>query len=120
MNKMPEKKYTYMRIIFFLLISNIYNVIHKYTVSLYHNTLVWLDSSPCINPLVTVPGAPIKIGMTVTLIFHSFFSSLARFRYYPSFLFLSILLCGQPGHRSPQFGKFSFLMTFIGLVVWPR
>ena len=36
--------------------------------------------SPCINPLVTVPRAPITIDI-VTLMFHSFFNSIARSRY---------------------------------------
>ena len=38
-------------------------------------------SSPFCNPLVTVPKAPITIGIIVTFIFHSFFNSLARSRY---------------------------------------
>ena len=33
------------------------------------------------NPLVTVPKAPITIGIIVTFMFHSFFNSLARSRY---------------------------------------
>ena len=33
------------------------------------------------NPFVTVPNAPITIGMIVTRMFHSFFNSLARSRY---------------------------------------
>ena len=54
------------------------------------NTVVWMFStcphisksfSPCTNHLVTVPSAPITNGITVTLMFHSFFSSLARSRY---------------------------------------
>ena len=44
-------------------------------------------SSPCTNPLVIVPGAPITIGITVTFIFHSFFSSLARCWYLSLFSF---------------------------------
>ena len=38
-------------------------------------------SSPFSNPLVTVPNAPITIGIIVTCIFHSFFNFLARSRY---------------------------------------
>ena len=42
--------------------------------------LISMSSSPCTNPLVTVPRAPITICITVTLIFHSFFfSSLVGF-----------------------------------------
>ena len=39
------------------------------------------SSSPFSNPLVTVPNAPITIGIIVTCMFHSFFNSLARPRY---------------------------------------
>ena len=39
------------------------------------------SSSPFSNPLVTVPNAPITIGIIVTYMFHSFFNSLARSRY---------------------------------------
>ena len=54
------------------------------------NATVWMvgtrpliskSSSPCTNPLVTVPSAPITIGIVVNFMFHSFFSSLARFWY---------------------------------------
>ena len=37
-------------------------------------------SSPFNNPLVTVPKAPITIGIIVTCMFHSFFKSLTRSR----------------------------------------
>ena len=55
-----------------------------------NNAVVWMvstrpptskSSSPFINPLVTVPNAPITIGIIVTCMFHSFFSSIARSRY---------------------------------------
>ena len=39
------------------------------------------SSSPFSNPLVTVPNAPIKIGMIVTCMSHSFFNSLEKSRY---------------------------------------
>ena len=54
------------------------------------NAVVWMvstcpliskSSSPCANPLVTVLSVPITIGITVTFMFHSFFSSLAKSRY---------------------------------------
>ena len=54
-----------------------------------NNAVVWMvstrpptskSSSPLNNPLVTVPKAPITIGITVTFMFHSFFNSLARSR----------------------------------------
>ncbi len=55
-----------------------------------NNAVVWIvstspptskSSSLFSNPLVTVPNAPITIGIIVTYMFHSFFSSLARSRY---------------------------------------
>ena len=43
--------------------------------------LISKSSCPFIKPLVTVPRTPATIGITVTLRFHSFFSSLARSMY---------------------------------------
>ena len=63
-----------------------------------NNAVVWTvstppviskSSSPCTNHLVTVPRAPIIIGITVTFMFHSFFNSLTRSRYL-SFFSLSL------------------------------
>ena len=54
------------------------------------NAVVWMvstrpptfkSSSHFNNPLVTVPKAPITIGIIVTFMFHNFFNSLARSRY---------------------------------------
>ena len=82
-----------------------------------NNAVVWMvstrpliskSSSHFINPLGTVPKAPITIGITVTCMFHSFFNSQARSRYIP-FFSLSILRSGQPRQQSPRFGKFYFL-----------
>ena len=55
-----------------------------------NNAVVWMvstrpptskSSSPFSNPLVTVPNAPITIGIIVTCMFHRFFNSLARSKY---------------------------------------
>ena len=55
-----------------------------------NNVVVWMvstrpptfkSSNPLSNPLVTVPNAPITIGIIVTCMFHSFFNSLATLRY---------------------------------------
>ena len=55
-----------------------------------NNAVVWRvstrpptseSSSPFSNHLVSVPNAPISIGIIVTYMFHSFFNSLARSRY---------------------------------------
>ena len=55
-----------------------------------NNALVWIvsprpvisqSSSSCINYLLTVPTAPITIGITVTFMLHIFSNSLARSRH---------------------------------------
>ena len=71
-----------------------------------NNAVLWIVStrllisklsSSCINPLVTVPSAPITSGITVIFMFHSFFCSLAGSRYLSSFSL-----------------SFSFTMSLIG------
>ena len=70
-----------------------------------NNAVVWIvstrpptykSSSPFCNPLVTVPNAPITIGIIVICMFHSFFNSLARSRYLSlfshSFSFIIIII----------------------------
>ena len=80
---------------------------------------------PFNNPLVTVPKAPITIGIIVTFMFHSSFNSLARSRYLSLFSHL-VLFCSQPEQQSRQFCRFSFFFFFFfwliikGLVFWPR
>ena len=62
-----------------------------------NNAVVWMvstrpptskSSTPFNGPLVTVPNAPVTIGIIVTFMFHSFFNSLAR-SWYLSFFSLS-------------------------------
>ena len=62
-----------------------------------NNAVVWMvsthsriskSSSPSTNPLVTVPRMPITIGIPVTFMLHSPFSSLARSLYISFFTFL--------------------------------
>ena len=57
----------------------------------YNNVVVWMvstrpptskSSRHFNNPLVTMPKAPITIGIIVTFMFHRFFNSLARLMYY--------------------------------------
>ena len=58
--------------------------------AVFNNSVVWMVSTcpptsksprPFYNPLVTVPKAPITIGIIVNFMFHSFFNSLVRSRY---------------------------------------
>ena len=79
------------------------------------------SSSPRSNVLVTVTRAPITIGITVTFTFYSFFSIFSvGLGMYPSFRFLSILLCGQLGQQCPQIVIFLFCWLLYDLVPWPR
>ena len=57
-----------------------------------HSPSYFQSSNLFINPLVTVPSAPITIGITVTFIFHSIFSnSSARSRFLSLFLIITKL-----------------------------
>ena len=87
--------------------------------AVFNNAVVWMvftrpptskSSRPNNNPLVTVPKAPITIGIIVTFMFHSFFNSLARSRY--------LSLSGQPGQQSRQFCRFSFFFFVDYYKVW--
>ena len=53
--------------------------------------LIFKSPSPCTNPLVTVPNAPIIIGFTVTFMFHSFSILKQGVGIYFSFQFASVL-----------------------------
>ena len=68
------------------------------------------SSSPFNNPLVTVPNAPITIGIIVTFMFHSRCT-------YPCFHILSVLFCGHPGQQSRQFCRFSFLFFLLLIII---
>ena len=59
--------------------------------------LIYKSFSPFPNPLVTVLRAPTTIGITVTFMPNNFFNPERGPGTYPSFLFLLILLSGQPG-----------------------
>ena len=65
-----------------------------------------ISTNPCANLLMTVPSAPITIGITVTLVLYIFCT-------YLFFRFLSVLHCCQPKQGSPLFGSFSFLFFFL-------
>ena len=92
--------------------------------------LISKSSNPRINSLVTVPKAPITIGLTVTFMFHNFFNSLARSKYLSffslSFSFLVVSRdCKVHNSESSLFFSFFFFFFFLcwlllGLVVWPR
>ena len=100
------------------------------------NAIIWVvgtrpliskSSNPCTNYLVTVLSPPITIGIIVTFIFHSFFSSLARskvfiyllafFQFYPV-----VSRNGKVYHSAGSLFFFFFFFFFfcwlsLGLVV---
>ena len=72
------------------------------------------SSSPFNKPLVTVPKAPITIGIIVTFMFHSFFNSLARWRYVSFFSHsLSFILCSAGTAKSTILKILFFVVIII-------
>ena len=73
---------------------------------------------PFINPLVTVPNAPITIGVIVTCMFHSFFNSLARSRYLSFFSHsFSFILWSAGTAKSTILQVFFFLLIIIIIII---
>ena len=71
-------------------------------------------SSPFSNPLVTVPNAPITIGIIVTCMFHGFFNSLARSRYLSFFSHsFSFMLWSAETAKSTILQVLFFLLIII-------
>ena len=96
-----------------------------------NNVVVWMvstrpptskSSSPFRNPLVTVPNAPITIGIIFTFMFYSFFSSLARSRYLSFFShsFSFILWSAGTAKSTILQVLFFFFWLLLGLVFWAR
>ena len=93
--------------------------------AVFNNAVVWMvstrppTSSPFNNPLITVPKAPITIGIIVTFMVHSFFNSLARSRYlsFFSYSFSFILLsAGTAKSTILQLLFFLFIIIRSGLL----
>ena len=82
--------------------------------------LISKSSNPRINSLVTVPRAPIKIGITITFMFHSFFNSQTRSLYLSFFSFsFDFTLWSARNGKVHNFASSLFLIDYY-LVVWPR
>ena len=86
-----------------------------------NNAVVWMvstrpptsnSSSPFSYPLVTVPNAPITIGIIVTFMFHSFFNSLTRSRYLSISSNSFSFILWSAGQQSRLFCKFSFFVDY--------
>ena len=83
--------------------------------------LISKPTSPCTNPLVTVPRALFTIDVTITFMFHSFFSSLARFSYLFFFLLSFIFTLWSSWTAKPtNWPVLFFRLLLLGLVVWLR
>ena len=72
------------------------------------------SSSPFRNPLVTVPNAPIKIGIIVTFMFHIFFYYLARSRYLSFFSHFFSFILWSPGRAKSTILQVFFFFFFVG------
>ena len=81
------------------------------------------SSSPCNNPLVTVPRAPITIGNTFTFMFHIFFQFPSKkeilILLFAFFQFYSVVCWDSKVHNSTNSFTF-FCWLSWGLVIWPR
>ena len=95
-----------------------------------NNAVVWMvftlpptskSSSPFSNPLVTVPNAPITIGIIVTCMFRSFFSSLARSRYLSFFSHSFCFILWYAGTAKSTILQVLFFCCWLllSLVSWP-
>ena len=101
--------------------------------AVFNSAVVWMvstrpltskSSRPFNNPLVTVPKAPITIGIIVTFMFHSFFNFLARSKYLSLFSHSFSFILWSAGTAKSTilqiFFFFSFCWLLFGLVFWPR
>ena len=87
-----------------------------------NNAVVWIASTPPLisnsynpltKPLGTIPSAPVIIGITVTIMFHSFFNSLARFKYLSIFSFLIFFLWSAVKAKSTIWQVLFFVLTIF-------
>ena len=89
-----------------------------------NNVVVWMfstrlptskSSSPFSNPLVTVPNAPVTIGINVTFTFHSFFNSQARSRYLSFFSHSFSFILWSAGTAKSTILQVLF---FLLIIIW--
>ena len=79
------------------------------------------SSSPCMNPFVTVPRAPITIGIILTFMFLIFKDFLTRSWYLSFFsLCFNFTLWSAGTAMSTIRQVLFFLLIIMGLVVWLR
>ena len=91
-----------------------------------NNAVVWMvssrpatskSSSPFSNHLVTVPNAPITIGIIITCMFHSFFNSLARSRYLSFFSHSFSFILWSAGTAKSTILQVLFFFFFFLLII---
>ena len=75
------------------------------------------SSSTFNNLLVTVPTAPISIGIIVIFMFHSFFNSLARSRYLSFFSHSFSFILWSAGTAKSTIFKLSFFFFLLLLII---
>ena len=92
-----------------------------------NNVVVWMVStrlptskSSCLfnNPLVTVPKAPITIGIILTFIFLSFFNSQARSRYLSFFSHSFSFILYSAGTAKSTFLQIPFIIIIITIIIF--
>ena len=90
--------------------------------AVFNNAVVWMfstrsptskSSRPFSNPLVTVPKAPITIGIIITFMFHSFFNSLARSRYLSLFSYSFSFILWSSGTAKSTILQILFFFFFV-------
>ena len=94
-----------------------------------NNVVVWMvstrqptsnSSSPFSNPLVTIPNAPITLGIIVTCMFHSFwggFFQLAKSRYLSFFSNSFSFILWSAGTAKSTFCKFFIIIIIIIIII---
>ena len=94
--------------------------------AVFNNAVVWMvstrsptskSSRPFNNPLVTIPKAPITIGIIVTFMFQSFFNSLARSRYLSLFSHSFSFILWSAGTAESTILQILFIIIIIIIIV---
>ena len=91
-----------------------------------NNAVVWMvsthpqtskSSSPFNNPLVSVPNAPITIGIIAAFMFHSFFNSLSRSSYLSFFSQTSSFILWSAGTAKSTILQVLFFFLLITIII---
>ena len=93
--------------------------------AVFNNGVTWMvstrpptskSSRPFNNPLVTVRKWPIKICMIVTFMFHNFFNSLARSRYFSLFSHSFSFILWSAGTAKSKILQIFFLFFLLIII----